>query len=145
MSAPGYLDALRVARTGASLEGELGAEQLPRLLEHLTAADAAVQYRIAGGCEAGRPVLSLWVAVDVRLVCQRCLEPYQQHLELRNVLPIARNAEELLRWEADDPLLDALVAEERLDLAALVEDEILLSLPLAPRHPEGECDPGCRF
>jgi uncharacterized metal-binding protein YceD (DUF177 family) len=37
---------------------------------------------------------------------------------------------ELARWEGDDPLVDALVAESRLDVASLVEDEILLSLPV---------------
>jgi uncharacterized metal-binding protein YceD (DUF177 family) len=56
---------------------------------------------------------------------------------LDTVLPVARNEAELLRWEALDPLLDALVADPQLDLAVLVEDEILLSLPSgadAPRR-----------
>jgi uncharacterized metal-binding protein YceD (DUF177 family) len=44
--------------------------------------------------------------------------------------------------KSEDPLVDAQVAESRLDVASLVEDEILLSLPLMPRHPEGECSLG---
>ncbi len=142
MSAPGTLDALSFARSGASLEGKLHADRLPRLRTNLTSDDAAVQYRIAGIVEAGRPALSLWIEADVRLTCQRCLESFRHRMELENVLPIARDEAELSRWEADDPLVDALLAGERLDVAALVEDEILLSLPLAPRHPEGECGTG---
>jgi uncharacterized metal-binding protein YceD (DUF177 family) len=33
------------------------------------------------------------------------------------------------------------VADPQLDLAALVEDEVLLSLPTVPLHAEGQCDP----
>ncbi len=66
---------------------------------------------------------------------------YAELLELDSVLPVARNEAELLRWEALDPLLDALVADPALDLAALVEDEILLGIPLVPMHAEGDCDP----
>ncbi len=142
MSAPGTLDALSFARSGASLEGQLRADRLPRLQSNLTSDDAAVQYRIAGIVEAGRPALSLWIEADVRLTCQRCLEPFRQRVELENVLPVARDEAELARWEAEDPLVDALLADDRLDVASLVEDEILLSLPVAPRHPEGECGAG---
>ena len=34
---------------------------------------------------------------------------------------------------------DAIEASTELDVAALIEDEVLLSLPLAPRHAEGAC------
>jgi uncharacterized protein len=43
--------------------------------------------------------------------------------------------------EIDDPEgPDMIEASAALDVAALVEDEVLLSLPLAPRHPEGMCE-----
>ncbi len=66
---------------------------------------------------------------------------YPEALSLDSLLPVARNEAELERWERLDPLLDALVADPSLDLAALVEDEILLSLPPVPLHAEGQCDP----
>ena len=142
MSAPATLDSLRFAQSGGSLEGVFRADELPRLRGNLTSDDVAVQYRISGAVEAGRPVLRLDLEVRVWLVCQRCLELYPEHMELRSVLPIARDEAELARWESEDPLVDALVAEARMDVATLVEDEILLSLPVAPRHPEGECGAG---
>ena len=142
MSAPAPLDTLHFAQSGGNLEGVFRADELPRLRDNLTSDDVAVQYRISGGLEAGRPVLRLDVSASVWLTCQRCLELYPERLELHSVLPIARNESELARWESEDPLVDALVAEPRLDVAALVEDEILLSLPVVPRHPEGECGAG---
>lgn len=66
---------------------------------------------------------------------------YPEALVLDSLLPVARNDAELERWERLDPLLDALVADPQLDLATLVEDEILLSLPTVPLHAEGRCDP----
>ena len=142
MSAPAPLDMLHFAHSGGSLEGSLRADELPRLRGNLTSEDVAVQYRVSGGVASGRPVLRLEVEGYVWLTCQRCLELYQERFALRNELPIARDEAELARWEADDPLLDALVADGRLDLAALVEDEILLGLPIVPRHGDGECGLG---
>jgi uncharacterized protein len=66
---------------------------------------------------------------------------YPEALVLDSLLPVARNDAELERWERLDPLLDALVADPQFDLAALVEDEILLSLPAVPLHEDGRCDP----
>jgi uncharacterized protein len=142
MSAPAPLDILLFAQSGGSLRGELRADELPRLRDNLTSEDVAVQYRLSGGTESGRPVLRLDVSGYVWLTCQRCLELYQERFELRNALPIARDESELARWEEEDPLVDALVAETRLDVVSLVEDEILLSLPVVPRHPDGACGMG---
>lgn len=89
--------------------------------------------------ERRRPVLRLEVKATVWLICQRCLAEYPEVLSLRSVIAVARDAAELARWEKEEPLLDALLAETRMDLPALVEDEILLSLPLVPLHPTGGC------
>lgn len=98
-----------------------------------------MQYQLSGVTEAGRPALRLQVQATLWLTCQRCLEKYPEQLNLDSVLPIARNDAELAQWEADDPMLDALVADPRLEVAALVEDEILLGLPVAPLHPGDAC------
>jgi len=125
------------------LSGSLGRESLPRLVadvaDSLTPLHVAVQYRLSGVTEMGRPALVLEIEADVPLRCQRCLGLYQQPISLRTVLPVARDEVELARWESDDPMLDALVAEPDMDVVALVEDEVLLSLPVVPEHPEGCC------
>ena len=119
MSAPAPLDTLLFAQSGGSLEGELRADELPRLRGNLTSDDVAVQYRLSGGTESSRPVLRLELSGCVWLTCQRCLELYPERFELRNVLPIARDESELALWEAEDPLVDALIADTRFDVASL--------------------------
>lgn len=141
MSARRPFDSLQFAKSGESLSGRLRIEELPRLSDSLRPDDVAVQYRLVGVVASGRPALRLKVDATVWLTCQRCMTMYPEVLSLDSVLPIARNEAELERWESIDPLLDALVADPELDVAVLVEDEILLSIPLVPMHPEGECDP----
>ena len=141
MSAQRRFDSLQFAKSGESLSGNLRVEELPRLSDSLQADDAAVQYQVSGVSAAGRPALRLQIDVRVWLTCQLCMTRYPEDLTLDSVLPVARNEAELLRWEAVDPLLDGLIADPALELATLVEDEILLSIPVVPMHAEGECDP----
>lgn len=123
------------------MSGTLSVEDLPRLADSLRPDDGAVQYRLSGVLSAGRPSLHLEVEAVVWLTCQRCMASYPEALVLDCVLPIARNEAELDYWEKLDPLLDALVVDLALDVAALVEDEVLLSLPVVPIHPDGGCSP----
>lgn len=143
MSARQTIDSLQFARTGGQLSGELQAEEcmtsMPRLRDILRQETASVRYRLTGGVHNGRPVLHLQAWATLYLVCQGCLEPYDQALVMDRTYPIARDEAELARWERDDPLLEALQAEPRMSVLELVEDEILLSVPTVPHHPAGEC------
>lgn len=139
MSARPTLDSMRFARAGESLSGEALLADFDRLSGSLVSDVGSVKYRLRGGAESGRPVLRLEVEACVMLRCQYCLEPYRHDLRIEQIMPLARDEAELARWEQDDPMLDALVADPELDVLTLVEDEILLSLPVAPRHPGDAC------
>lgn len=140
MSAQAVIDPLRFAKVGETLVGTVDLASLPRLQDRLAKIEGEARYRLAGqGSETRRLSLHLQVEVDLPLVCQRCLEPYPFRLEVDTTLVLARNEAELAAWEEADPLCEGLVAEPHLDVLALVEDEILLGLPMVPRHPEGEC------
>ena len=131
---------MRFARAGADQSGEVRLADLSRLGDLLASDQGVVSYRLRGDMAAGRPVLRLEVDTAVMLVCRLCLEPYRHEMRISRVFPVARDEAQLELWERNDPLLDALVADPELDLLTLVEDEILLSLPVAPRH-EPECGP----
>lgn len=143
MSARQTIDGMQLAKSGGRLSGELRADEfpdmLPRLADILSRESPPVQYRLSGGMKARRPVLRLEVRATVSLTCQRCLEVYAEELRLDREYPLARDEAELSRWERDEPLMEALVANPKMPVMALIEDEILLSLPFVPRHPEGVC------
>ena len=135
------IDSLRFAQTGQNLTGEYPVLELDRLQDQLASSDGVVRYRLNGRMLSGRPTLQISVEAELQMVCQRCLQSYAQPVHAESLIPLARNERELSRWEEsdDDELVDAQVADPRLDVRTLVEDEILLSLPIMPRHADGEC------
>jgi uncharacterized protein len=139
---PSFVDSLRFARSGEVLAGEYPVSALPRLSDMLAEDVGMVRFTLSGSTLSGRPALRLQLAADLSMICQRCLESCTQNVHSDSLMPVARDERELLRWESDDPLIDAQIADPRLDVRNFVEDEILLSLPLMPRHAEGECSLG---
>ncbi len=99
-----------------------------------------VQWQVTGeNRETVDGVVQPWLHVEasaqLALTCQRCLEPVhvQVHADrwFRFVV-----GEELAETEDDLSEEDVLALEERLDLSMLVEDELLMSLPMVPLHDE---------
>ena len=140
MSAPAVIDALEFARGGQRLQGSLAVESLARLEDLLLDTGGRIEYELSGGRDTrNRPQLELKVAGKLHLQCQRCLGLLAFELAVDNTLLVAAPGT-VPSAELDDPEgPDVIEAEAALDVAGLVEDEVLLALPLAPRHPEGDC------
>jgi len=92
----------------------------------------AEQRRQRGG---GEPELWLHLQVDtvVTLQCQRCLQPMRQPLAVDRQLRFVRDEAEAARLDEESEH-DVLVLPASLDLLELLEDELILALPLVPRH-----------
>jgi len=129
------IDSRSFGTEGASLRGELAVASLGRLLDLLTDSAGCVQYRIQGGIGSlGRSQLLLAVEGLLSLRCQRCLEAIDYRLEVRSLLEFVDEEGDLTQEELEDDSRDFLPHQQELDVAVLVEDEILLALPTAPRH-----------
>jgi uncharacterized protein len=131
------VDPWRFCRDAQSWEIQSDVTAFPRLAHEFT--QGALFCRVVGRVDQ-RGSLSLQVSIsgEVGLTCQRCLGSMPYAVEVERTLYLARNEAELERLDAM-PDSDAIQAGERLSLVELVEDEVLLSLPLAPMHAEGEC------
>lgn len=140
MSAPAVIDSIEFARSAQQLSGSLPAVSLKRLDDVLYDGEGGVEYRIRGEQDArGRPLLRLNITGGLHLQCQRCLGLLAYRVEVSNTLLVVAQGAESAN-ELDDPEApDVVDASLELDVAALIEDEVLLSLPLSPRHPEGTC------
>ena len=92
------------------------------------------------GADLGRgdlPESQLWLhlqaSAELPQTCQRCLSPYAQPVEVDRWFRFV--ADEAVALAEDDECEEDLLAfEPRFDLAALIEDELLLALPLVPMH-----------
>lgn len=85
--------------------------------------------------QLGLPQVWIHLTVDVSLplTCQRCLGPVDERIQIERDFRFVET-EVQAELEDDESLEDVLVASQDFDLAGLIEDEILLDLPLVPRH-----------
>ena len=135
MSRRVVIDSLVFAREGRSLQGELPVSSLARILDVLADQAGELSYRVQGQMSPRRrPQLVLEVDGRLSLRCQRCLEGIDYPVRVRSVLELVSDEEDLTQEEIEDDSKDFLPAEKTLDVVALIEDEIILDLPAAPRH-----------
>jgi uncharacterized protein len=133
-------DAFKLSARSDSIAGEVDATRLSRLVDRVPegASNAMIAWRLDGGRDAqGRPALTLTLEGALAQVCQRCLQPFAANVSHQTELLLARNEAELARLDVEDA--EVLLADVPLDAHTLVEDELLLSLPFAPRHEDGTC------
>ena len=136
---PGRFDALRLARERAVVEGSVDAHELPRVADLLSEGPASIEWRIEGTADpSGRPALRITLKGAMTLVCQRCLDGLAWPVDQATEVLIARDEAELAALDADSSL-EVVLAQGPIDPLALVEDELVLALPFAPRHPDAEC------
>lgn len=139
MSAPVSIDGAEFARQGECLEGVAALSALARLQDFLTDTDGTVAYRLAGTVRRdGKPTIAVSVAGSLRVMCQRCLQPVQLDIEgSRKLVFVPGSALGDFDDEEDDT--DYLPSEDRVSPLEVVVDELLLAMPISPRHPEDAC------
>jgi len=137
------LDVAHLAAEGGELAGQWPVAELTRLAEMNMPVDTSapeVQWQVQGEL---RPVtggaaevwLHLQAQAELALCCQRCLGPVHETVAIDKPLRFVANEAQAAALDAE--LEDDVLALERtLDLRELVEDELLLALPLVPRHAE---------
>lgn len=140
MFARPFIDSVDFARNGKELRGETGLAELSRLVDMLARTDdGALTYIVRGYREGDSDMLEVSLQGTCILRCQRCLGEMAYPVDMVSRL-LLLPADRLDEVEEDDDV-DAIEATSQLDVVALIEDELLLGLPFAPRHPDGECAP----
>jgi len=138
---PRAIELLAFCRSGDTLQGEWPQAGMARLAGSLAAAapDApAVRWLASGQLHAvaggeAEVWLHLTASTTVQLQCQRCLQNVTQALQIDRRFRFVRGEAAAARLdEASEE--DVLELPPRLDLHALTEDELILALPLVPRH-----------
>ncbi|WP_244846922.1 DUF177 domain-containing protein [Caballeronia sp. SL2Y3] len=141
------LDLYDFAENKRQAAGALRTSQMPRMLAEVPADapedDTVFTWQGEGstqpelqddGTEAPQPYLRLAVHGSVWLTCQRCLSPYSQHLDVDATYRIVATEEEADEYPLDEDEIEVIVGSRQFDLIDLIEEELLLSLPLVPKH-----------
>ncbi|MBE0616113.1 MAG: DUF177 domain-containing protein [Burkholderiales bacterium] len=131
MLQPAVIDGLAFVRAAGVLKGRLGIESLPRLARSGCSGSVLDFVLTGGNNERDKPELRLAVDGSVRLQCQRCLGAMDFPLRFEAQLELAASEDEIA---AADDGIERIVAARDMDVAVLVEDEIILALPMVPKH-----------
>jgi uncharacterized protein len=119
-------------------------DALPRLRECVVASaeelpQSGYDWTAVGSVRepAGRDVelrLHLRAHGTALVACQRCLEPMRVTLDVDAHLRFVGSEAQAERLDEFSDEEDVLALSARLDLVELLEDELILALPLVPRH-----------
>jgi uncharacterized protein len=142
MSARLVIDTLDFAYKGGEHHGKIAVSDFERLQDYLVGDRDELKYIVIGALDRdGNPVLRVAIHGTISLQCQRCLGELRHVLDLRTELLLTRNEDELSRLDENESA-DGILAKSDMDILGLIEDEIILGLPISPRHEESECSLG---
>ena len=133
------VDVFAFCRLGEQRAGMTPVAGFARLAAEAAKPEGEIRWSFQGGRHPrGYPQLNMAVEGEVSVVCQRCLLPFSYGFDTQSVLVLASDEAEADATEEslDDDSVDVIVGSTALDLLQLVEDEVLLSIPLSPRHPQ---------
>ncbi len=137
-SGPSTIDPIQLAKKGAHLRGSFPVAAMPRLVQLCRDDSGTVYFDLQFGRseeEEGLYLVHGPVSASVRATCQRCLGPMTLDLAAEMRLILLRSGErEDLEQEGE-----ALVIEGPVSLVELVEDELLLGMPMIPIHEPSAC------
>jgi uncharacterized protein len=134
------LDSLEFARSGGVLDRRVRLDELPRLADVLASTEGTLSVRLEGWRDAeGKSWLRVNIAGEPVLCCQRCLRGVKFPLDIRSRLQLLAPGEEWPDDDLADDSADSMEADQELSVLSLIEDEVLLALPIAPMHEK--CDP----
>lgn len=84
-------------------------------------------------------VITIDAKMTLELICQRCFKPFITEVHVMNKFsPVKSDAQAETLPEHYEPVLMNEFGE--VDILALLEDEIILSLPIAPVHDSKHCE-----
>ena len=137
---PLTIDAVRTAQKRLDYAGIYSPEQVTRVADSVVSVDSDVVASLSFNIDNQRlAVITGHADVDVTLMCQRCSNTFAHHVHTTYCFsPIVNDEQAEALPEAYEPIEVDEFGE--VDLLAMIEDEIILSLPVVPVHDSEHCE-----
>lgn len=128
-----FIDPYKMAKRHESMQDSIAVALLPRVKNLLAAEVGEVKYQLAFGVDSeGFSFIDGKLSGFLTFRCQRCLQAFEQDLSCGfTVSPVANDSEAKLLPSAYEPVL---LQDGKLDPVELLEDELILALPLVAMH-----------
>lgn len=131
---PKEIDPFRFAHSGRELEGELALANMSRLAESLHHNEGVVKVSMRFDIDdTGTAFMQGHFVTTLALTCERCLQELTLPVEIDTLLGLVRH-EKLTETLADQYEPWVIEDNDLVDPATVVEDELILALPLVPKH-----------
>ncbi len=133
-----YVDTRKVFLGQGNISGQLSLARLPRFVECLADDVGSVSVELIFALnDAGQRLISGHLQAQVNVLCQRCLNPLAIELTDEIRLALLKDEEAVRQL---DPALDPWFCEgHKLDLAELVEEQLILCMPIVSYHDSSAC------
>jgi uncharacterized protein len=137
MILPEYLDIRRLAGQEAVFVGLVPNRAMRRLAASMASEEGSTKAELQFGLDpVRRPTIRGWAITELMLECQRCLEIYRQPLNVQfDLVLVQGEAEAEHLSDGQEPLL---TDQEQIRTAELIEDELMLALPIVAMHANEE-------
>lgn len=131
---PKRVEPFELANRGAMIEGNIPLSELPRLADLIVDPAGKIQVSLQFDKDiAGLRHITGKIQAEFMVVCQRCLQTFNYKTEVPvNLSPVTNEAAAKRLPESYEPLF--VTADEPVSLAEIIEEELLLSLPLVTKH-----------
>jgi len=141
---PESFDPTVAAREAFAWSGDVPVSDFTRLADLLVSQSGMVRVSLHAGFGAERqPTMTITLAAQLEQSCQRCLQPVTVVIHHEHTVAWVADAAALERFDALEDDLDADAVEylpmpdsSRVMTLVLVEDELMLSLPIVAMHDE---------
>lgn len=135
---PDHIDAIRLAEQHITLEGIVSAAEMQRINSLVIQVDKPISATLTFDIDEQDIVnVKGKLETQVTLQCQRCMEPFIYGIMSDFALGVVQTLDEATALpEHYEP---AMAKEGTLALHDLIEDELILNLPIIPKHAPEEC------
>lgn len=137
---PTQIAPFRLARQGQALQGDLELKGMARLTEVLNDEAGSVSVELQFGVdEQDTNFARGHLSARVQMICQRCMKPVTLPIEADVALGFVASDDKARSLASDyEPYM---VGAEPVALAELIEDELILALPIVALHEDEKCEP----
>lgn len=133
---PEFLDFTRIADKGDEIQGKWPISELPRLKELLVKDTGDIEVRMDFGHHGRLRTVTGNISGLLKVICQRCMQPMD--LELNTEFKLAMVQTEEQADKLPDEFEPLLVDEDKMSVPQMLEEELLLAIPLVAMH-DTEC------
>ena len=129
---PELIDPVVFAERQSHIQGHLGLQRLERLADILFDKNGELRVDLQFYKEGKVPVIEGRIEGHITLTCQSCLDALDWTVDKPVKIGMVQTIEQADRLQ--DGFEPLMVADEKMSLPGLIEDEVLISLPDYPRH-----------